>query len=107
LAMNPAKMRGLAFDDELLGAEWLMEEAWTHDAYKAGLRLGVHRNLGVLFHSHPDVDIRAFAPGRLRVLEKMDFNPFDQSADDNMTVSVTVRSVDDAISIVEKFLREI
>jgi len=103
LAIVPSRVRGLKFDDEFLGAEWLMEEDWTFRAYEAGLRLGVHRNLGVTIRSGPAPDVRHFVPGRMNAMEKRNFDPFDLIADDFMVVSAPVADALEGMSVLEAF----
>ena len=104
LALRTARLQGIAFDEELLGAELLLEEEWTHTAFTSGLRLAAHRNLGVLVPPPASLDTRARTPGLLRTLEKYGFDPLTITSDDFMLLTAPVASARDGIEVVHAFL---
>ncbi|RZI83568.1 MAG: hypothetical protein EOP38_12120 [Rubrivivax sp.] len=105
IACRSPRVRELAFDAELLGADWLLEEDWTYSAGQAGLRLGVHRNLGISIDISGKRDNRARAPGLMRILEKYEFDPFEPLVEDRMLLSAPVPSPSHAMHVMNDFLR--
>lgn len=92
-----------SFDDELGSLNWAMEEDWTHDACKAGARLAVHRNLGVLVHEMPPQDRKLGYPGLLRLQEKYNFPLFQMEHDDGMVLTLPLTDSVESIDVMWKF----
>lgn len=103
LAVAAAKLRNVAFDDELSDAEWLMEENWTHVAARSGLHLGVHRNLGVFVSPVLGKSISDRATGRMKILDEYGFDPFSIVGDDAAIVSAPASDVREARRIMHNF----
>lgn len=103
LAFNANCMKFLKFDAELEGAELLLEEDCIHAAFQSGLRLAVHRNLGVFVDQQVALDARYRAAGRMRIAEKLGFDPFAILRDDHLMLSVPVASASDAICLINNF----
>jgi hypothetical protein len=104
LAVNPKRLRTVEFDEEIVSAVQLLEEDWTHTAYQAGLKLAVHRNLGVLIDQSIALDARYHSAGRVRCAEKLGFDPFAVIKDDHMLVSVPVANAAQAVRVCNLFL---
>jgi predicted O-linked N-acetylglucosamine transferase (SPINDLY family) len=104
LAVVPGRVHSVAFDDELPGAGLLLEEDWSHAASRSGLRLAVHRNLGVELDRKAILDDRNRAIGRARCAEKMGWDPFAMVKDDHMTLSVIEENAARAAAVSQTFL---
>lgn len=92
LAIKCSAANGIAFDDELSSVDWLLEEDWTYTAASSGLKLGVHRCLGILVHQGAEQDRRRRYSGLLHLQEKRGFSLFSTERDDGMVLSVPVSS---------------
>jgi predicted O-linked N-acetylglucosamine transferase (SPINDLY family) len=90
LAIDPKRLHKVSFDAEMLGADLLLEEDWTHSAFLVGMRLAVHRNLGILINQKVELDTRYRSAGRMRCAEKLGFDPFAVITEDDMLVSAPV-----------------
>jgi protein O-GlcNAc transferase len=104
LAVVPSRVQAVAFDDELLGAGLLLEEDWAYAASHLGLRLAVHRNLGVELDREAILDVSNLAIGRMRCSEKMTWDPFAMVKDDHMTLSVIEEHAARAQVVCQTFL---
>lgn len=107
LAVNPKRLNTVEFDEKIISAVQLLEEDWTHTAYQAGLKLAVHRNLGVLIDQSIALDARYHSAGRVRCAEKLGFDPFAVIKDDNMLVSAPISSAVEAVQVCNLFLEMI
>jgi predicted O-linked N-acetylglucosamine transferase (SPINDLY family) len=101
-----AKRLGSLFDDELVGSEVLLEEDWTHSAGRAGCRLAVHRNLGVLVRTGESLDARYRGEARIRAAEKHGFSAFEIANEDRMAISAPVAEPALAVQWLERFMRD-
>lgn len=104
LAVNPKRLRTVEFDEEIVSAVLLLEEDWTHTAYQSGLKLAVHRNLGILIDQSIALDARYHSAGRVRCAEKLGFDPFAVIKDDHMLVSAPVGTAAQAVRVCNLFL---
>lgn len=107
LALEPVCMQEFKFDEELLGADLLLEEDWSHTASQMGKRLAVHRNLGVLIRQPSPSDTRDRAAGRMRITEKYKFDVFTTTKNDTMFVSAPIASASEAVRVGNIFLEKI
>lgn len=105
VAANCRSVRKHPFDDELLGAGTLMEEDWTHAAFKAGQRLTVHRNLGILINHQAAQEDHERAAGRIHLCGKYEFDPFAMTVDDHMILSAPVEDTHLAVTAIENYFR--
>lgn len=105
LAVVPSRVRHVDFDEALLGAEQMIEEDWTHTAFQAGLRLSVHRGLGVLMAQMEEPDMRERTPAMMSLLDKRGFDPFAIEKTDAMYISASMASVTQAIHAMGIFSR--
>lgn len=79
------------FDEELIGADWLLEEDWMYQVGHAGGRLGVHRALGVLVKIDSRiVEHRDRYPALTRLQEKYAHPLFSTEREDAMALSLPV-----------------
>jgi tetratricopeptide (TPR) repeat protein len=77
------------FDEELIGADWLLEEDWMYQVGHAGGRLGVHRALGVLVKIDSRiVEHRDRYPALTRLQEKYAHPLFSTEREDGMALSL-------------------
>jgi hypothetical protein len=104
LALVPQRLGGVNFDKELLGADLLLEEDWSHTAFRSGKRLAVNSNLGVLIRSPEQSEPRSRALGRTQIVEKYKFDVFSTIKKDSMFVSAPVASVSEAFMVCNEFL---
>lgn len=104
LLIKPERAKSVQFDEELIGALALLEEDWTHAAHLAGLRLAVHRNLGVFIDQRIVLDERYLATGRVRCADKYGFDPFAIMKEDRMLVSAPVVNADTAVRVCQYFV---
>lgn len=105
LAVRVASVSIFDFDDELGAAGWALEEDWTHAVGRAGARLAVHRNLGVLLRSVSQVDRSQLYPGLLRLQEKYKFPLFSDDREDGMVLSLPLEDVSVGLTIMDKFCK--
>lgn len=91
------------FESELTLLNWTLEEDWSHQLSKAGLRLAVHRNLGVLVHGTPPQDRSLGYPGLQRLQEKYNFPLFAGDRDDGMVLSAPVSDAAEGLSVMRRF----
>ncbi|MDD4927366.1 MAG: hypothetical protein PHF58_12800 [Methylotenera sp.] len=106
LALKRSNVNIMFFDKELISAETILEEDWVHTCFQAGLRLNVHRNLGVMVDQKIELDSKYRSTGRMHFADKHGFDPFLMLKDDNMMVSAPVTNVNEAIKIMNIFLKE-
>ena len=104
LALVPNRLCDVIFDEDLPGAGLLLEEDWSHSAFKSGLRLAVHRNLGVKLDREALLDDSNRAVGRLKCSEKMGWDTFAMVKDDHMTLSVIEVNAARAVAVCQTFL---
>lgn len=105
LAINWSVLSDVEFDAELAQTGWAMEEDWSHVAAQRGVRLAVHRNLGVKVHALPEADPRSRYSGLLRLQEKYKFPLFLGDSDDYMMLSVPVQDVQHGMDTMRVFSR--
>ncbi len=91
------------FESDLTNLNWTLEEDWSYELCKAGLRLAVHRNLGALIHETQPQDRRLGYPGLLRLQEKHNFPLFAGDRDDGMVLSVPVADAAAGLSVMRRF----
>lgn len=91
------------FEAELTLLNWALEEDWSHELCKAGLRLAVHRNLGVLLHGAPIQERILGYPGLQRLQEKHNFPLFTGDRDDGMVLSTPVPDAAEGLSVMRRF----
>jgi hypothetical protein len=94
LALRPAHLKTLHADADLLPAGRILEEAWTHEAHRAGLRLAVHRDLGLWVGAEPEIasDNPALGIARCALMDRYGFDPFEFTREDPMFLSVPTAS---------------
>ena len=103
LAFSPDPLRKIEFDDELTGADLLIEEDWSNRCFEAGFRLLVDRNLGVLVDGAISFDARYRGDGRLHISKKKNIDPFAILRDDHTALSVPTKSLETAKHTLDNF----
>lgn len=91
------------FESDLTLLNWTLEEDWSHELNKVGLRLAVHRNLGVLVHGTPSQERSLGYPGLQRLQEKHNFPLFASDRDDGMVLSTPVSDAAEGLSVMRRF----
>lgn len=108
LAIKKAKLRSLdpfiLFDPLLEGGGTLLEEYFTHAAFRANLALGVHQNLGVIFDWRIPMTNAHQGEARWQIAQQMSFDPFHNLAEDRTTISIPVQSSELGMKILGNFL---
>ena len=109
LAIKTEKLRLLdiasLFDPLLEGGGVLQEEYFTHAVFKAGLSLGVHQNLGVIFDWRITVAQDNIDDVREHITQKMSFDPFLDADEDRTSLSIPVSSAVQGVQVIGEFLR--
>lgn len=81
----------VALDEELIGADWLLEEDWMYQVGRVGGRLGVHRALGVLVKMDARIaEHRDRYPALTRLHEKYAHPLFSTEPEDSMALSLPI-----------------
>jgi protein O-GlcNAc transferase len=99
LAIRPHAVRDIPFDVELERAETMLEEGWSNAAFRAGLRLAVHRNLGVFIDGQVELDVAHEGEARMRWADLNDYDPFQIRKDDFVALSVPLPDADAALAV--------
>ena len=94
------------FNDELLGAETLLEDAWSYACAQAGLRLGVDRALGVSLDRQIAPDLINISSARWAVAEMMGFEAFNSLPDDPICLSAPLPDMNSALSAMAVYFKE-
>ncbi|MBA2962911.1 MULTISPECIES: hypothetical protein [Ramlibacter] len=103
LAMRAGPGIAGGFDDNLLGCETLLEEAWTHALARGGKRLAVHRNLGVLLAGGIELDASNRSEARMECARQMLFSPFEQPRDDHTSLSTPIASTAEGVQVADAY----
>lgn len=107
LAVKKAKLRSLdpftLFDPLLEGGGTLLEEYFTHAAFRANLTLSVHQNLGVIFDWRVLMTQEHQGEARWQIAQQMSFDPFLEQAESRSTISIPVSSAEAGMGILERF----
>lgn len=110
LAIKKAKLRSIdpfiLFDPMLEGGGTLLEEYFTHAAFRANLRLGVHQNLGVIFDWRIPMTSPHQGEARWQIAQQMSFDPFVELEENRTTISIPVISVEAGMKILSHFFNE-
>lgn len=104
LAVRPRKVRSIEFDSDLLEAESLLEEAWSHAAGKAGARLAVHRGLGVFLDTSVDMPRDYLVAARLSVVQNMKFDVFSTVRNDGSFLQAPCADAGEGFSAIDRYL---
>lgn len=111
LAIKKELLRSLdpyfLFDPMLEGGGTLLEEYFTHAAYKANLALGVHQNLGVVFNWRIPMTYKHQREARWHLAQILSYDPFTELQENRSTVSIPVISVEAGMKVMSYFLAEI
>jgi len=75
LAFRPAAVRGIALDEDLYDTLSLAEEDWTNRLHATGLRLAIHRNLGILVPSAQSPVVPFITQGQKQLLQRLGLDP--------------------------------
>jgi hypothetical protein len=103
LAIRRGRACAVDFDEALVGGNGLLEQMWTHEAFLAGCRLAVHRNLGVMIGRLP-LDGKYLANVRLHVASRMKFDALALLPWDNMTISTPCATREEALAVLARYL---
>jgi hypothetical protein len=104
LAMASRQVEAAPWDERLLGCDSLLEEEWTHAAARAGLRLAVRRDLGVLIDSQVRLDDRDRLEAREHCAQVHGFDALDTPDEDHLALSVPATGPAQALEIQARYL---
>lgn len=109
LAFNRHKVTDIAnlveFDSLLEDGAALMEEEFSHRAFLAGLRLAVHKSLGVVMDWREPLRNRHLGEVRWRLTQRYGFDPLARVDEDRTMISAPVSSTEEGIKV-QKLLFE-
>ena len=106
LAMNRAALSLADCDNDLLGAETLLEQMWSYAIQCAGGKLAVHRGLGVMVRQEISLDRRYWAAVRTEIAEKREFDLFEMQRSDMAFVSIPASCIEQAVAIFDMYFLE-
>ena len=107
LALNLESLRKRApefLDEQFSEAGCLMEEYFSHQVARAGFKVGIHQNLGVLVDWRIPLAEKYTGDGRLRIAELMDFEPLLFEDEDRAVISTPVGTLGEALVAQMRFL---
>lgn len=87
------------FDQLLESGAALMEEDFSHQAYKAGARLAVHQGLGIVMDWRIPLQNKHLGEARWHLSQRFGFDPFMQMKDDRTIISVPVKSSEEGLTV--------
>jgi protein O-GlcNAc transferase len=105
MALNAAACTPMLVDDELADGGLLLEETWSHDLYKNGRRVAVHRNLGVLIDRNAVVNAPNHAEAQMHVANKYGFDPVHDHQDDYTVLSTIFNGLEEAQLVMQEFVK--
>lgn len=106
LAINRAALSLADCNADLLGAETLLEQVWSHAIQCAGGKLAVHRGLAVMVRQDVPLDRRYWAEVRTEIAERREFDLFAMQRPDFSFVSMPVSGAELAVAILNKYFKE-
>lgn len=106
LAMNRTALSLVDCDADLLGAETLLEQVWSHSIQCAGGKLAVHRGLGVMVRQDIPLDRRYWAAVRTEIADDCAFDLFDMQRSDMAFVSMPASCAEQAVVIIDMYFQE-
>ena len=106
LAFRPAAVRGIALDEELYDTLSLAEEDWTNRLHAAGLRLAIHRNLGILVPSAQSPVVPFITQGQKQLLKRLDLDPLALTIRNYESISAPVADAHAAQQALNQFFRD-
>lgn len=108
LAIKKAGLRSLdpfvLFDPMLEGGGTLLEEYFTHAAYKLDLALGVHQNLGIVFDWRMSMAYKHQREARWQIAQYLSYDLFLELEENRSTISIPVVSAEVGMKILGHFL---
>lgn len=104
LAFNPAHLRGIGPREGLQEAGYWAEEEWTHRLAKAGIRLAIHRCLGILVRSSPDAMNLHTSTGLQEVLNQLQIDPLALPIENFDIQTVHVKKPTEGLLVGKTFL---
>ncbi|MBI5333727.1 MAG: tetratricopeptide repeat protein [Burkholderiales bacterium] len=103
IAFQSSAIPAVRFDEELIGADYLLEEDWIARVVDGGARAAVHRNLGIFLSTDFVRDPRERAPGLMHLCAKKGFDPFMIQPNHPLGASVPFRDAEDALCALDDF----
>lgn len=93
-----------AFDSLLDEGAALMEEDFSHQAHRAGMRLAVHQALGISMDWRIALANQHLGEARWHLAQRQEFDPFLPEKDDRTVISVPVNSAAEGLAVQRIFL---
>lgn len=103
LAADRTALALAPFNEDWVNAEALLEQAWSHAVYRAGGRLSVHRNLGVLLQTGIRLGASDWAAVRGEIAEQHGFDVLEMCEEDYSMLSFPVISVQAACTAMSNY----
>jgi protein O-GlcNAc transferase len=104
LVLRPAPGGYPPFDEKLLSAGTLLEEAWVFECARHGRRLAVHRNFGAFIDSSVALDESDRTEARVHYALERSFDPFAAESDDYFSVSGPAADAAEAVAVCRTYL---
>ena len=104
LAVNAKKVCSIPFDSTLLNAGSLLEEYWSYRAGMAGLKLAVHRGLGIYVDCDIPIDGKDLMDARVAIVRRMNFDVFSVERSDGYLITAPCQAMDQAFKGIDRFL---
>jgi predicted O-linked N-acetylglucosamine transferase (SPINDLY family) len=92
------------FDPMLEGGGIFQEEYFTNAAFRAGLSLGVHQNLGVILDWQIPLEYTHVEEVREHITQKMSFDPFIEDGESGVVFSMPLPLAEQGIKVLQRFL---
>lgn len=105
LAVRQASLSLADWDTDLLGAETILEQVWSHAIQCAGGKLAVDRNLGVMVRRDIALDKRYWANARTKIADDMAFDLFEMKRPDRAFVSLPASCTEQAVAIFDMYFQ--
>ena len=106
IAIKPGKTARLRFDQDLLDSDTSLEEYWAWQAGKAGLKLAVHRQLGVFKNTEIVLSRTYLIPSRMLLVERLGFDILSLERNDGSTIVCPCTSPAEGYEILGRYFTD-
>jgi protein O-GlcNAc transferase len=106
LGIHRRALRYASCNEDYVGADAMLEQAWSHSIWQAGGRLAVDRGLCVGIHQDISLDRRYWSAVRSEIAKVKKFNLFEMQRPDRVSLSVPVRDAAQAKILLNKYFED-